>query len=56
MGGWWGWGGDEKKTKLMLYSTLVEVVVKVEVELGNNYKLYTERTLKICIIWNLLDP
>ena len=31
---WWlaGWVG-EKKTKLMLYSTLVEVVV--EVELGN---------------------
>ena len=25
-----------KKTKLMLYSTLVEVVVEVEVELGNN--------------------
>ena len=25
----------EKKTKLMLYSTLVEIVVEVEVELGN---------------------
>ena len=32
---WWlaVWVG-EKKTKLMLYSTLVEVVVEAEVELG----------------------
>ena len=29
MGGWWD------KTKLILISTLVEVVVEVEVELGN---------------------
>ena len=33
---WWvdGWVG-EKKTKLMLYSTLVEIEVEVGVELGN---------------------
>ena len=31
MGGWVG----EKKTKLMLYSTLVEIQVEVGVELGN---------------------
>ena len=37
MGGWWvsGWVG-EKKTKLMLYSTQVEV--EVGVDLGNNTK------------------
>ena len=29
-------GGKEKKTKLMLYSTLVEIEVEVGVELGNN--------------------
>ena len=29
----------QKKTKLMLYSTLVEVVVEVEVELGNRFIL-----------------
>ena len=28
----------EKKTKLMLYSTLVEMEVEVEVELGNKYQ------------------
>ena len=32
----WVWGGwGEKKTKLMLYSTLVEIEVEVGVELGN---------------------
>ena len=34
---WWvggGWVG-QKKTKLMLYSTLVEIEVEVGVELGN---------------------
>ena len=31
VGGW----VDEKKTKLMLYSTLVEIEVEVGVELGN---------------------
>ena len=30
-----GWVVVEKKTKLMLYSTQVEVKVEVEVELGN---------------------
>ena len=35
VGGWVvGWVG-EKKTKLMLYSTLVEIEVEVGVELGN---------------------
>ena len=39
MGGWWvgGWVG-QKKTKLMLYSTLVEIEVEVGVELGNIVK------------------
>ena len=35
---WWvggGWVG-QKKTKLMLYSTLVEIEVEVGVELGND--------------------
>ena len=32
-----------KKTKLMLYSTLVEVEVEVGVELGNMTKADTER-------------
>ena len=37
MGGWvvGGWWVGEKKTKLMLYSTLVEIEVEVGVELGN---------------------
>ena len=30
------WVGGSEKTKLMLYSTLVEVEVEVGVELGNN--------------------
>ena len=37
---WWvggGWVG-QKKMKLMLYSTLVEIEVKVGVELGNKDK------------------
>ena len=35
MGGWVGWWlVGEKKTKLMLYSTLVEIEVEVGVELG----------------------
>ena len=37
-GGWvcgWVGGGWSDKMKLILISTLVEVVVKVEVELGN---------------------
>ena len=35
-----GWvGGWSDKTKLILISTLVEVVVEVEVELGNEMKL-----------------
>ena len=41
MGGWVGdrWVGEWlDKTKLILISTLVEVVVKVEVELGNRIK------------------
>ena len=33
--GWWV-GGWSDKTKLILISTLVEVVVEVEVELGKN--------------------
>ena len=36
MGGGWWVGGWSDKTKLILISTLVEVVVEVEVELGNN--------------------
>ena len=36
---WWvGGGWVRKKTKLMPYSTLVVVVVEVEVELGNMYQ------------------
>ena len=35
--GWLMVGDGWTKTKLMLYSTQVEVVVKVEVELGNFY-------------------
>ena len=35
VGGWVG----QKKTKLMLYSTLVEIEVEVGVELGNNRQL-----------------
>ena len=34
VGGWWVVGGWSDKTKLILISTLVEVVVEVEVELG----------------------
>ena len=37
MGGGWvggGWWVGEKKTKLILYSTLVEIEVEVGVELG----------------------
>ena len=35
-GGWVGGGWvDQKKKKLMLYSTLVEIEVEVGVELGN---------------------
>ena len=34
MGGGWV---DQKKKKLMLYSTLVEIEVEVGVELGNIY-------------------
>ena len=37
MGGW----VEEKKTKLMLYSTLVEIVVEVEVELGKKKRIKT---------------
>ena len=39
VGGWvgGGWVG-QKKTKLMLYSTLVEIEVEVRVELGNENK------------------
>ena len=33
VGCWWA---GQKKTKLMLYSTLVEIEVEVGVELGNN--------------------
>ena len=33
VGGWWD------KTKLILFSTLVEVVVEVEVELGNSFQI-----------------
>ena len=35
---WWVGGGwlGQKKTKLMLYSTFVEIEVEVEVEHGNN--------------------
>ena len=29
------WWVGEKKTELILYSTVVEIVVEVEVELGN---------------------
>ena len=36
VGGWWV-GGWSDKTKLILISTLVEVVVEVEVELGKNH-------------------
>ena len=34
---WWvgGWRVGQKKRKLMLYSTLVEIEVEVGVELGN---------------------
>ena len=33
---WWvGGGWVRKKTKLMLYSTLVEIEIEVGVELGN---------------------
>ena len=35
MGGWWV---CEKKMKLLLYSTLVEIEVEVRVELGNENK------------------
>ena len=35
MGGWVVAGGWSDKTKLILISTLVKVVVEVEVELGN---------------------
>ena len=36
---WWvagGWWVGQKKTKLMPYSTLVEIEVEVGVELGNS--------------------
>ena len=38
---WWvgGWWGGQKKTKLMLYSTLVGIEVEVGVELGNNKRV-----------------
>ena len=38
-GGWvggWACGGGSNETKSILISTLVEIVVEVEVELGNN--------------------
>jgi len=37
---WWvgGWWVGQKKTKLMLYSTLVEIKVEAGVELGKNTK------------------
>ena len=34
VGGWVGWWVAQKKTKIMLYSTLVEIEIEVEVELG----------------------
>ena len=36
VGGGWVVGGWSDETKLILISTLVEVVVEVEVELGKN--------------------
>ena len=44
VGGGWVVGGWSDKTKLILISTLVEVVVEVEVELGNRVFLF----LTIC--------
>ena len=43
---WWvgGWVGH-KQTKLMLYSTLVEIEVEVGVELGNIMQLFLETYL-----------
>ena len=38
VGGWWV---GQKKTKLMLYLTLVEIEVEVGVELGNNWATVT---------------
>ena len=40
VGGWWvgGWVVGQKKTKLMLYSTLVEIEVEVGVELGKIFR------------------
>ena len=32
------WVGGSEKTKLMLYSTLVEIEVEVGVELGNKFQ------------------
>ena len=46
------WGG-EKKTKIMLYSTLVEVEVEVGVELGNNnvyYRVYIKMSHLFCLV------
>ena len=51
-------GGWSDKTKLILISTLVEVVVEVEVELGNKLLSYT-LNLKACLeilISSSLDP
>ena len=43
MGGWWE--GLWTKTKLMLISTQVEVVVEVEVELGNFHDCEIEKNV-----------
>ena len=37
---YYSWWVGEKKTKLMLYSTLVEIEVEVGVELGKSKKMY----------------
>ena len=45
---WWvvgGWVG-QKQTKLMLYSTLVEIEIEVGVELGNKQLSFSDRVSK----------
>ena len=43
---WWVVGGWVRKTKLMLYSTLVEIGV----ELGNKGTRHTERMVKLYLV------
>ena len=45
----------QKKTKLMLYSTLVEIEVEVGVELGNFFFIWLENNLKLNLVSNLYE-